>query len=758
MPSVKAFFLLLAAVHSLVGLGTLLGSCTVPGLAVAIQKSTGTAQAVAARTLQRLWVSRPELQASILQATAGNRLWLQLLARPSSSHAADTAAQMLHSIAAGQQQPLDTDVPPQQPPHSTSVAPLQPPGQPGAIGTHLGSPHLEQWTCALPTPQELARALCQPLCTSACQNYLLTLLPLSLQQQVHALADLAELPGLVPVLLQWAGLGDHIPRGSSSEAGQVASVLLTDLALYPFAAQQLCQEGTWTRLAAIIGGEARGRPARAKAAAARLVANAAVTLDGQMVACMTGQWEAPTPLTQQSPEDRLAKPLLGQESPTGSKAKLRLALQNPGASLTEPLMAQLRMLDGLLQHGTQEEQIAAALAMQSLAEASTAAAMQLAQQGSLQALLSIATATSSSALRMSAALAALGLSQRGVAGPLRLAPTELAALRTSAERTDQLVPVQILHSLLDLAESSAARSQAATLPWAPTTSIAICSIQSGACHAVHATVSGVLGPSIPQLVAERTSQGIAAQLVAGTAAPVVTLGEDLVPQARPDSTLRLAACFAMEAGPKQAESSAWMVFRLSGAGAGSTWHPGWNVLNNVGRLPALLRLADLASPGMALRSWLTLGQIQMTDWWRSTVKPAASLAMTQAHACWTIVVLPPMQAAARLILNQLAAVGNAAYGWLLVPLTQLAQGIWHGIFMPALRSLFNIITVLVNAAFHALDVHVVQPLSPIVLDHVLRPLASFFIAFVWPLLCLVLAATFAYAHLRDRQPNRAGGH
>ena len=182
----------------------------------------------------------------------------------------------------------------------------------------------------------------------------------------------------MPVLLQWAGLGDHIPRGSSSEAGQVASVLLTDLALYPFAAQQLCQEGTWTRLAAIIGGEARGRPARAKAAAARLVANAAVILDGQMVACMAGQWEAPTSLTQQSPEDRLAKPLLGQESPTGSKAKLRLALQNPGASLTEPLMAQLRMLDGLLQHGTQEEQIAAALAMQSLAEASTAAAMQLA--------------------------------------------------------------------------------------------------------------------------------------------------------------------------------------------------------------------------------------------------------------------------------------------------------------------------------------------------------------------------------------------
>ena len=358
---------------------------------------------------------------------------------------------------------------------------------------------------------------------------------------------------------------------------------------------------------------------------------------------------------------------------------------------------------------------------------------------------------------MSAALAALGLSQRGVAGPLRLAPTELAALRTSAERTDQLVPVQILHSLLDLAESSAARSQAATLP-APTTSIAICSIQSGACHAVHATVSGVLGPSIPRLVAERTSQGIAAQLVAGTAAPVVTLGKDLVPQARPDSTLRLAACFAMEAGPKQAESSAWMVFRLSGAGAGSTWHSGWNVPNNVGRLPALLRLADLASPGRALRSWLTLGQIQMTDWWRSTVKPAASLAMTQAHACWTIVVLHPMQAAARLILNQLAAVGNAAYGWLLVPLTQLAQGIWHGIIMPALRSLFNIITVLVNAAFHALDVHVVQPLSPIVLDHVLRPLASFFLHLCGRCCVWCLQQPFADAHLRERQPNRAGGH
>ena len=758
MPSVKVLMLLLAAVLTMLGLGTLLGSCTVPGLAVAVQVSTGTAQAVAARTLQRLWVGRPELQGSILRATAGNRLWLQLLVRPSSSHAADTAAQMLHSIAAGQQQPLNADVPPQQPPHSTSVAPPWPPGQPGAIGTHSSSPHFEQWTCALPTPQQVAMALCQPLCRSMCQTYLLRLLPLSLQQQVHMLADLAELPGLVPVLLEWAGLGDHIPRGSSSEAGQVASVLLTDLALYPHAAQQLCQEGTWTRLAAIIGGEAWGRPARAKAAAARLVANAAATLGDRMVACMAGQRGVSEPQSQQSPEGSLAEPLPAQKSLTGCEAKLQPALQNPGYGLTEPLVAQLRMLDGLLQHGTQEEQVAASLAMQSLAEASAAAARQLAQQGSLQALLSIAAATRSSTLRISAALAALGLSQRGVVGPLRLAPTELAALRTSAERADQVVPVQILHSLVDLAEPSAAQAQAVALPWATTTSIAICSVQSGVCHAVHATISGVLGLSIPQLVAARTSQGIAAQLVAGTAAPAVRLGQDLVPQARPDSTLRLAACFAMEAGPDQAESSAWMVFRLSGAGAGSAWHLSWNVLNGVGRLPALLRLADLASPGMALRSWLTLGQIYMAQWWRSTVKPAISLAMALAHACWTDMVLPPMQAAGRLILSHLAAVGNATYGWLLVPLTQLAQGVWHSIFMPVLRSLLDIITVLVNITFHTLDVHVVQPLGPIVLRHVLRPLAGFVIAFVWPLLCLVLAATIAYAHLRDRQPDRGRGH
>ena len=142
-----------------------------PGLAAAIQVVTGTAQAVAARTLQRLWVGCPELQAGILQATAGNRLWRQLLVRLSSLHAADTAAQMQHSMAADQQQPLDTSVPAQQPPHSTIAAPLQPPGRPGGIGTHSSSLHLEQWTCALPTPQEAARALCQTIVQCALQQW-----------------------------------------------------------------------------------------------------------------------------------------------------------------------------------------------------------------------------------------------------------------------------------------------------------------------------------------------------------------------------------------------------------------------------------------------------------------------------------------------------------------------------------------------------------------------------------------------------------